>query len=489
MKESFFITTPVYYANAQPHIGHAYTTIAADVLVRFKRLQKVNTFFLVGMDEHGAKIAQKAEEENKSPQELVDGVAGDFKSLWQKLDIKYDNFTRTTDSAHKKAVQVSLQKLYDEGIIYKGEYEGRYCVGCEQFKNDSDLIDGKCPDHDKEPEFMKEESYMLKMSGKQDELIEKIKNDEFKVAPERYKNEILSFLENNKLDDLSISRKNISWGVPLPFDETHTSYVWFDAFLSYLTGLGWEGPEEELKVKNRSDKKALQFWPASINLIGKDILRVHATIWPIMLMHLEIELPKQLFVHGHILSDGKKMSKTLGNVISIDEMFEQFGVDGTRYLLLTAGTFGEDVDVTMERLVEKYNADLANGLGNLTSRIITLNSKLDSDFEGINFLEDNKVIYDDKSKVLIENLEKLRLDLELNRVMAHVQILNKYIEDNRPWEFVGVDDKKFKAMMEHLSLGLLYIANKLMPFMPETSEKIKQQLETGEKEILFEKIK
>ena len=476
MKEKFFITTPVYYANAQPHIGHAYTTVAADVIVRFKKLLGEKTFLLTGMDEHGAKIAQKAKEEGVTPQELVDDVSSDFETLWGRLNIYYDVFTRTTNKKHKKFIQESIQKLYDKGVIYKGEYEGLYCVGCEQFKNESDLVNGKCPDHNIEPEIMSEESYLMKMGEKQEELIKMIRDNKFKIRPLRYKKEVLSFLENNKLEDLSISRKNVDWGIPLPFDKTHTVYVWFDAFLSYVTGL--------IEME-----KFEQFWPSDINLIGKDILRVHSTIWPIILMHLEMSVSRGLFVHGHILSEGKKMSKTLGNVISIDEMLEKFGTDGTRYLLLAAGGFGEDVDMTMERLVEKYNADLANGLGNLVSRVVTLNSRLDSKFEGINFLDKSEVSYSNKNKRLGMNLEKFRLDLELNSIMAHIQILNKYIEDNKPWEIAGVDDKKFKAMMEHVSLGVAFIANALLPFMPETAEKIKHQLETGEKEILFERIK
>ncbi len=468
-KNKFFITTPVYYANAQPHIGHAYTTIAADTIVRFKKALGTDTFFLTGMDEHGAKIAQKAKQDDITPQELVDSISDGFKSLWKQLDIKYDAFTRTTEAKHKKFIQEAVQKLYEQGVIYKGEYEGKYCVGCEQFKNESDLVNGKCPDHNTEPEITREESYLMKMGEKQEWLIAAIKKDEFKIRPERYKHEVLAFLENNKLEDLSISRKNVKWGISLPFDDSHTTYVWFDAFLSYVTGA--------------------KFWPSDINLIGKDILRVHATIWPIMLKHLELNVSKGLFVHGHILSEGKKMSKTLGNVISIDEMLENFGTDGTRYLLLSVGSFGEDVDATMERLTEKYNADLANGLGNLVSRVVTLNNRLDSKFKDVNFLDKSKVIYSDKNKKLIINLEKFRLDLELGSIMAHVQILNKYIEDNKPWEIVGVDDKKFKAMMEHVSLGVAFIANSLLPFMPKTVEKIKHQLETGEKEILFERIK
>ncbi len=472
MKNKFYITTPIYYANAQPHIGHAYTTVATDALARFYKLQKTKTFFLTGMDEHGAKIAQKAKEESKKPQELVNEVSDDFKKLWQELDIEYDNFIRTTNPEHKKAIQVSLQTLYDKGVIYKGEYEGLYCVGCEQFKNESDLMDGKCPDHNAEPEVMKEESYMMKMDEKQTELIQKIESDDFKIRPEKYKKEILSFLKNNELEDLSISRKNVNWGIPLPFDETHTAYVWFDALLNYLTGLGWNGDVNKIP----------DFWPANIQMLGKDILRVHATIWPIMLMHLGIELPKQLFVHGHILSDGKKMSKTIGNVISIDEMLEKFGTDGTRYLLLSAGTFGEDIDITIERMVEKYNADLANGLGNLVSRVVKLS-------ENIDFSNIERKIYDpiQWNKMFIESLW---FDKALERIWSHlVQKSNKYIEETKPWELAKSSKKEFEKVMEKLVEDLYFIAQLLESFMPETSIKIKQQLETGKKEILFERIK
>ena len=332
--KKYFITTPVYYVNDKPHIGHAYTSVAADVLARFHKLQGDDVFFLMGTDEHGLKIQKKAEEAGKEPQKFVDEISDGFKQLWDKLDIKYDAFIRTTDEKHKTAVQKVLQTLFDKGAIYKGEYAGLYCVGCEQFKSESDLVNGRCPDHDTDCEIVKEESYLLKMETLQEELIEKIENDEFKIRPEKYKKEILSFLKNEKLKDVSISRKNVKWGIPLPFDAEHTTYVWFDAFLSYLTGLGWDGEFLRLNLKNKDLALKMDFWPADVQLIGKDILRVHATIWPVMLMHLGIEFTKLLFTHGHLLSGGRKMSKTIGNVIGIDEMLKKFGVDGTRYLLM-----------------------------------------------------------------------------------------------------------------------------------------------------------
>lgn len=483
MGNKFYITTPIYYVNAKPHIGHAYTTIAADVLARFYKAQGEEVFFLTGTDEHGLKIQKKAEEAGKDPQKFVDAIAEEFEILWKKLNIQYDNFIRTSDPNHKQAVQKVLQTLFDKGAIYKGEYEGLYCVGCEQFKSENELVAGKCPDHEVAPEKMKEECYLLKLNSIQNELIEKIEQDEFKLASARYKNEILSFLKSQPLKDVSISRKNVAWGIPLPFDPQQTTYVWVDAFLNYLTGLGWDGEVSNLKSLPRRQAgqiSNLKYWPADINLIGKDILRVHATIWPAILIHLGVELPKMLFTHGHILSGGKKMSKTLNNAISIDEMLEKFGVDGTRYLLLSAGTFGEDVDVTMERLTEKYNADLANGLGNLVSRVVKLvqNTNIQSAKE------------QDKNKTQITSFFKnLELDKALDFMWKIIQEDNKYIEANKPWELVKNNPKKFEAVMQKLLADLGYLSELLIPFLPETAEKIKKVLETKESIILFQRIK
>ncbi|MDD3486973.1 MAG: methionine--tRNA ligase [Candidatus Moranbacteria bacterium] len=467
-KNKFYITTPVYYVNAKPHIGHAYTTVAGDVLARFHRERDKDVFLLAGADEHGLKIEKKAEESGKDPKEFVDKFSQEFTSLWESLNIKYDNFIRTTDPNHEKAVQKVLQKLYGEGVIYKGEYEGLYCVGCEQFKNEGDLVNGRCPDHDTVCERVKEESYLLKMADMQDKLIAKIESDKFLIQPEKYKREILSFLKKEKLKDISISRKNVKWGIPLPFDESHTTYVWFDAFLSYLTGLGWGG-----------DKKNIPWqWPADVQFIGKDILRVHATIWPIMLLHLGIELPKKMFVHGHLLSGGRKMSKTIGNVISIDEMLEKFGTDGTRYLLMGAGTFGEDVDVTMERMTEKYNADLANGLGNLVSRVLKLISLSDIQLSKIN-----------TNEKISNFLDKIEPDKALDYIWNIVRENNKFIEEMKPWELAKTNKKKFDEVMGKLLGDLFGIANLLKFFMPETSGKILKAIEIGKTEALFPRIR
>jgi len=469
MSNKFYITTPIYYVNAKPHIGHAYTTVAADVLTRAAKIQGKETFLLTGTDEHGMKIQKEAEKAGKEPQIFADEISEEFKSLWEKLGIQYDKFIRTTDESHKKAVGKVLQTLFDKGAIYKGEYEGLYCTGCEQFLNESDLVDGVCPDHDAIPEKMKEESYLLKMTEIQEKLIQKIESNKLEITPEKYKNEILSFLKNQELRDISISRKNVSWGVQLPFDESHTAYVWVDAFLNYLTGIGWNGDEKNIPEN----------WPVDVQLIGKDILRVHGTIWPAILIHLGIDLPKKIFVHGHILSGGKKMSKTLGNVISIEEMLEKFGKDATRYLLLSAGTFGDDVDVTMERMIEKYNADLANGLGNLVSRVIKLSSQFPFGIK-------EAAMHPEFMKIL----DSVNLDQALEYIREKIiNDDNKYIEENKPWELIKSNKEKFEEVMTKLLLDLNIIVAHIEPFMPETSEKIKKALEEKKTDILFQRIK
>ncbi|MDP3957025.1 MAG: methionine--tRNA ligase [bacterium] len=469
----FYVITPIYYVNAKPHIGHAYTTIAADCVARYQRLSGKEVFFSVGTDEHGMNIEKKAEEAGKPPEVFVAEIALAFKDLWAKLNISYSKFIRTTDHEHKDAVQKVLQDFYDRKIIYKGFYEGLYCTGCEQFKVRSDLVDGKCPDHNRAPEAMKEETYLMKMTELQPELIRKIENDELMVRTEKYKKEILSFLKNEKLEDISISRKNVSWGIPLPFDDTHTTYVWLDAFLNYLTVLGWDGARKTIPRE----------WPADVQFLGKDILRVHATIWPVMLLHLGFPLPKLLFTHGHILSGGRKMSKTLGNTISADLMMEKFGVDGTRYLLMSAGTFGEDVDLTMERMTEKYNADLANGLGNLVSRVLKLSEKLE-----IACLpaRQGNLEYPEELKKLIEEYCFAEV---LQFIWKKITEANRYIDETKPWESVKTNQVEFEKVMRKLLEDIALVASWIEPFMPETAEKIKKALQEGKTEPLFERIK
>ncbi|OGZ33383.1 MAG: methionine--tRNA ligase [Candidatus Portnoybacteria bacterium RBG_19FT_COMBO_36_7] len=467
MSNKFYITTPIYYVNDRPHIGHAYTTVAADVLARWHKSRGEKTFFLTGTDEHGIKVAQAADKNGKDVKDFVDANAQTFKDAWQKLNVQYDNFLRTTDTKHIKAVQAAVQALYDKGFIYKGEYEGLYCVSCEQYKFEDDLVDGKCREHNEKPVLMKEESYFFKLSQFEKILEQKISSDELKILPPERKNEILSFLKSG-LKDISISRKNVKWGIPLPFETSQTIYVWVDAFLNYLTGLGWQGKAGE----------APEFFPPEVQLMSKDILRVHATIWAALLLALELPLPRQIYVHGYFTIGSQKMSKSLGNVIWPEILVEKFGVDGVRYLLMSSLAWGQDGDVTMERFVEKYNADLANGLGNLISRVVTLNSKFK--------------IQNSKLQSKIKNFDKLINELRFKEVLEgiwnYVAWANKYIEDKKLWELVKNKPEEGKKTLAELLSLIFEIGEALEPFLPETSQKIKEILASGKSEPLFPRV-
>lgn len=464
MKNKFFITTPIYYVNDQPHIGSAYTTIAADVLARFHRFYGDDTFFLTGTDEHGAKVEAKASDNGMEPKVFVDDVSEKFRKVWKELNISNDNFIRTTDEHHIKAVQNTLQYLYDKGDIYKGDYKGLYCRGCEQFKNEKDLVDGKCSDHDKEPEEICEESYLFKLSKYSDELLNKIKTDKFKITPIERKNEVISFYEKEGLNDISFSRQNVSWGIPLPWDKSHTAYVWADAFLNYLTGLGWDPSTGSASSPQASSGQVSKFWPPEIQLIGKDILRVHATIWPAMLLALGLPLPKLLFVHGFFLVKGKKMSKSLGNTITPSQMIEKYGVDATRYLLISAATFGRDADISWEWLDEKFNADLANGLGNLVARVSNMLEKNNIELELISSKE-NK--YFEEFNKLIDNLQ---LDEALKYIWSIIKYQDEELSTKAPWKIKEAD--QVKTILAPIAQNILDISHLLSPFMPSISEKI-----------------
>ncbi|MBU4368024.1 methionine--tRNA ligase [Patescibacteria group bacterium] len=463
-KKRFYITTPIYYVNSQPHLGHSYTTIAADVLARYHRLQKDEVFFLTGTDEHGAKIEKAAQKANKTPQQLCNENSKLFKKAWQNLNISYDNFIRTTNSNHIKSVRKVLQILYNKKLIYKGTYKGLYCLGCEQYKTKSDLINGKCPDHQIKPEIIKEENYFFKLSQFENLLRKKIMSNEFEIKPEERKREVLGFFKKG-LKDISISRQKIKWGIPLPFDKKHTTFVWVDAFLNYLTGLEWNG-----NLKNLP-----KFWSPDLQLMSKDILRVHASIWPALLLALEIPLPKKLFIHGYFTIDGQKMSKSLGNVIRPEELVEKFGVDATRYLLLSACSFGKDGDISWEKLFEKYNTDLASGLGNLVARIITMAVKTKNQEPRIKIKDQNLEI-----KKVIQNswqnykkfLASCELDKALREIWGLISFCDRYIEKKRPWE----KSKNRLSVINDLLIILTNITQMLQPFLPETSEKIFKQL-------------
>lgn len=496
MNDKFYVTTPIYYVNAAPHMGHAYTTIVADVLARFHRMTGDKTFFLTGTDEHGAKIEEMANKAGKEPKEFVDEIAASFQFAWDELNISNDNFLRTTDPEHIKAVQSALQYMYDKGDIYKGGYEGLYCRQCEQYKSEKDLIGGLCADHKIKPELMREECYMFRLSKYQDELLKKIESDEFKILPAERKNEIVNFYKKDGLQDISFSRKNVKWGVPLPWDKSHTAYVWADAFLNYLTGLGWPSFAKASEGKDGKDNNFKIFWPSDVQLMSKDILRVHATIWPAMLLSIGLPLPKMIFVHGYFLIEGQKMSKSLGNVIAPEDLVKKYGIDGTRYLLLSATSFGHDGDIGWKFFDEKYNADLANGLGNLVARTASM---VESYFGGKISLS----VADDEAKipeeiiremfirneswavrtaakweigVFSENMKKLEIDKALHSINRCVKILDRYISAYKPFKLIKEDKEKTAAVLYNCLEFIRIICWLLWPFTPETAEKIYAQL-------------
>jgi len=472
MNKSFYITTTLPYVNAKPHIGFAKEIVEADVLARFHREQGDEVFFNTGTDEHGQKIYQKAVELGMDAKVYCDSVVPEFDKLKHSLNLSFDNFIRTTDDAHIKAAQEFWKICEKNGDIYKKNYKVKYCVGCELEKTDSELIDGKCPDHpNMEIEIIEEENYFFRFSAYQEKLLELYKDNPTFVVPQKRMNEVRSFVERG-LQDFSISRlkSKMAWGVPVPGDDEHVMHVWFDALVNYISTLGWP-----ISLDNFE-----KFWPG-VQVCGKDNLRQQSAMWQAMLMSANLPNSKQIFVNGFITVDGQKMSKSLGNVISPYEMVEKFGTDATRYLLLAGASFGEDFDITWEKLIEKYNADLANGLGNLLSRVIKLT-------ENFQFPISN---FQTSSNDSISNyLNNMEFDQALSNIWKIIADSNKFIGDNKPWELVKTDETKFKEVMEKLLSDISLISELLLPFMPETSEKIKKALETKKlDEVLFARIK
>jgi methionyl-tRNA synthetase len=475
MKNKFYITTTIPYINADAHIGFAMEIIQADVLARFHRSIGDEVFFNTGTDEHGLKIYQKAQEAGIDVQKFCDQKTANWKELKDVLNLSYDNFIRTTDQQHIKATQEFWRRCENNGDIYKKNYKVKYCVGCELEKTDSELVDDCCPLHPgKKLEIIEEENYFFCFSKYQGKLLELYKKNPDLVRPKRRFNEIIKFVEKG-LNDFSISRvkEKMPWGVPVPGDENQVMYVWFDALVNYISAIGWP---EDLEKFN-------QWWPV-VQLAGKDNLRQQSAMWQSMLMSAGLSPSKQIFINGFINSGGQKMSKSLGNVITPQEMVDKFSVDGTRYLLLSmGGNFGEDFDVTWEKMIEKYNADLANGLGNLVSRVVKLSSNLKDDFIP-------KVSPSDSEGETFGNLiNNLELNQALDYIWKRVKEDDKFVEDNKPWESAKNNPEKFKEVMEKLLSDLYLISGLLAPFLPETSEKIKKALETKEPVNLFPRIK
>ena len=468
-KETFYVTTPIYYPNDIPHIGHAYTTIAADVLARWNKLKGKDVFFLTGTDEHGKKIASAAEKAKKSVKKFVDGLIPKFKDAWKKLNIEYDRFIRTTDKEHEKVVLAILKKVYAKGDIYKGEYEGYYCTGCEAYYTEKDLINGCCPIHKTKIEKLKEESYFFKLSKYQKALLNLYKKNPDFISPANKRQEIINRVKE-ELRDLSISRTGFTWGIPLPFDKKHVCYVWFDALTNYLTGVDY------LKNKKNFNK----YWPANIHLIGKDILWFHSVIWPAMLISAGIKPPKKVFAHGWWTFDKEKISKSKGKVINVDELISIAGVDSARYFLLRATPFGDDGDFSEEDLIKRHNNELADKLGNLVSRVSSLAEK-----NGLKKCK-NKLLKKLNVKKIGKLFDDCAFDKILNEIFGFIDICNEYVQNKKPWE------TKDKEILYELVESIREIARLLSPFIPETSEKISKQFKSDKikkGEILFAKIK
>ncbi len=441
-----YFTTPIYYPNDVPHLGHAYTTIAADVLSRWNKLLGKEVFFLTGTDEHGKKLASTAEKAGKKPKEFIDNLIPEFKKAWESLNIEYDRFIRTTDPDHEKIVKEILQKVYDNGDIYKGEYEGLYCTSCEAYYTEKDAPDLKCPIHEKPLEKLKEESYFFRLSKYQKFLLDLYKKNPDFISPKTKRKEIINRVKE-ELRDFSISRTSFDWGIPLPFDKKHVTYVWFDALLNYYSA-------------TQSSEKLKKFWPADVHIIGKDIIWFHTVYWPAMLKSAGLELPKKVFSHGWWTINSKKMGKSAGNALKVQELIDIAGVDSARYFLLRETPFGDDGDFSEEMLVERHNNELANKLGNLVSRVSALAEKY-----SIEKTESTLKIKDIKNKVE-SHLNNLEFDKALNEIFAFIDKCNEYIQDKKPWE---TQDKK---VLYELSNAIKDISILLSPFIPETSEKI-----------------
>lgn len=482
-KKPYYITTAIAYTSGKPHIGNTYEVVLADSIARYKRFVGYDVRFQTGTDEHGQKIEIKAFENLSTPKEFVDDVAGQIKSIWDLMNTSYDKFIRTTDEDHEKQVQKIFKKLYDQGDIYKGEYEGMYCTPCESFFTPSQLVDGKCPDCGRECQPAKEEAYFFKLSKYADRLIEHIKANPDFIQPESRKNEMMNNFLLPGLQDLCVSRSSFKWGIPVEFDPGHVIYVWIDALSNYITGLGYD-------VDGASSELYKRYWPADLHLIGKDILRFHTIYWPIMLMALGEPLPKQIFGHPWLLQSNGKMSKSRGNVIYADDMVDLFGVDAVRFFLLHEMPFENDGVISWELVIERINSELANTLGNLVNRTISMSNKY---FGGIVTNTNETAPVDEELKKQVmdtrlkvnECMEKLRVADAITEIFALFKRCNKYIDETTPW-VLGKDPAqadRLNAVLYNLVESITVGATLLEPFMPETAEKILKQLNTEKRRV------
>lgn len=470
-KKKFYLTTAIAYTSRKPHIGNTYEVVLADAIARFKRYQGYDVFFLTGTDEHGQKIQQLAEEQGIEPQLYVDGVAGEIKDIWKLMNSSHDKFIRTTDDYHVASVQKIFKKLYDQGDIYKSSYTGWYCTPCESFWTETQLVDGKCPDCGREVHQGNEEAYFFKMSKYQQALEKYIEDNPDFIQPESRKREMINNFIKPGIQDLCVSRTSISWGIPVSFDDKHTVYVWLDALTNYINALGYT-PDEKGELYNK-------YWPADVHIIGKDILRFHTIYWPIFLMALGEPLPKKVFGHPWLLSGEDKMSKSLGNVIYADDLVRHFGTDGVRYYLLHEMPYAQDGTITYEKIVNAYNTDLANTLGNLANRTVAMVNKY---FDGVvppksaqtGFEEDLKAVAEKAKEDTIRLMEEFRTADALDALWTLANRANKYIDETMPWALAKDEEKKeeLKTVMFSLVESLKWISSLLSPFMPETAEKL-----------------
>ena len=487
-KKKFYITTAIAYTSRKPHIGNAYDIVLADMIARYKRMMGFEVFLQTGSDEHGQKIEEYANKAGITPKEYVDGVSAQIKGVWDSLNTSYDKFIRTTDEDHEKIIQKIFKKLYDQGDIYKGHYEGKYCVPCESFFTSSQLVDGKCPDCGREVVDAKEEAYFLKLSKYQDRLIEYYEQNPDFIKPESRKNEMINNFLKPGLSDLCVSRTSFKWGIPVPFDDKHVIYVWIDALSNYITGIGYD--------PDGSSEQFDKLWPADLHVIGKDIVRFHTIYWPIILMALGLPLPKQVLGHPWLLVGEDKMSKSKGNVIYADDMAKRFGVDAVRYYLLSEMPFTQDGTITYESFITKYNADLANTLGNLVNRSIAMTNKY---FGGKVCAGENSEPCDiELIKTAEETIKKYYelMDSYHNAdvceaVISLAKRCNKYIDETAPWALAKDETKK--AYLQNVLYNLLecirLLGVMLTPIIPESAESISKQIGTGNRELSFGAVK